>query len=83
MYTHAFQDSAALQPGTFSGILGGPVEDKAAFNNFPHAYGAVERTSSEHKASAFAGWPNFKCTQPSVSSEFGLSLSASTASRAS
>jgi len=33
--------------------LGGPVEDKAAFNNPPYAYGVVERTFSEYKASAF------------------------------
>lgn len=36
-----------------SGVLGGPVEDKAAFNNPPYAYGVVERTFSEYKASAF------------------------------
>ena len=36
-----------------SGVLGGPVEDKAAFNNPPYAYGIVERTFSEYKASAF------------------------------
>lgn len=35
------------------GDLGGPVEDKAAFNNPPYAYGIVERTFSEYKASAF------------------------------
>jgi|GEM_PF-464919 len=46
-----------LQPGTFSGTPGAPVSDKAAFNNFPHAYGAVERTTSEHAASAFSGMP--------------------------
>ena len=33
--------------------LGGPVEEKAAFNNPPYAYGIVERTFSEYKASAF------------------------------
>jgi VCBS repeat-containing protein len=33
--------------------LGGPIEDKAAFNNPPYAYGIVERTFSEYKASAF------------------------------
>ncbi|MDH5711725.1 MAG: Ig-like domain-containing protein [Gammaproteobacteria bacterium] len=33
--------------------LGGPVEEKAAFNNPPYAYGVVERTFSEYKASAF------------------------------
>ncbi len=33
--------------------LGGPVEEKAAFNNPPFAYGVVERTFSEYKSSAF------------------------------
>ena len=32
--------------------LGGPREEKAAFNNPPYAYGIVERTFSEYKASA-------------------------------
>ena len=40
-----------LAPGTFSGVIGSPVETKAAFNNFPYQYGVVERTYSEHKAS--------------------------------
>lgn len=40
-----------LQPGTFSGVPGAPVDQKAAFNNFPYAYGIVERTYSEAKAS--------------------------------
>ncbi len=31
--------------------LGGPVEEKAAFNNPPYAYGIVERTYSEYKSS--------------------------------
>jgi hypothetical protein len=35
------------------GNLGGPVEEKAAFNNPPYAYGMVERTFSEYKASAY------------------------------
>jgi hypothetical protein len=39
-----------LAPGTFSGTPGSPVDGKAAFNNFPFAYGAVERTYSEHAA---------------------------------
>lgn len=43
-----------LAPGTFSGVPGSPVAGKAAFNNFPYAYGVVERTFSEHQASAFA-----------------------------
>ena len=33
--------------------LGGAVENKAAFNNPPYAYGVVERTFSEYKSSAF------------------------------
>jgi hypothetical protein len=40
-------------PVVSSGVLGGPVEDKAAFNNPPYAYGVIERTFSEYKASAF------------------------------
>ncbi|MHC4945876.1 MAG: hypothetical protein ACYTG7_22920, partial [Planctomycetota bacterium] len=38
-------DSA--DPVVASGELGSPVEEKAAFNNFPYQYGIVERTSSE------------------------------------
>jgi hypothetical protein len=34
--------------------VGGPVDEKAAFNNPPYAYGVVERTFSEYKSSA---WP--------------------------
>lgn len=45
-----------LEPGMFSGILGSPVDGKAAFNNAPFAYGMVERTSSEWKASAYPSW---------------------------
>ena len=44
-----------LPPGSFSGVPGAPVEDKAAFNNPPAAYGVVERTFSEHMASGFPG----------------------------
>jgi hypothetical protein len=33
--------------------LGGPVNEKAAFNNPPYAYGVVERTFSEYKSSAY------------------------------
>ncbi|MBZ0153377.1 MAG: hypothetical protein K8J09_17770 [Planctomycetes bacterium] len=40
-----------LAPGTFSGVPGAPVDQKAAFNNFPYQYGVVERTYSEMKAS--------------------------------
>ncbi|MHC4065735.1 MAG: hypothetical protein ACYSUI_14725, partial [Planctomycetota bacterium] len=35
-----------------AGNLGGPIEEKAAFNNPPYAYGIVERTFSEWKAGA-------------------------------
>ncbi len=40
-----------LDPGTYSGVLGSPVEQKAAFNNPPYKFGIVERTYSEWKAS--------------------------------
>jgi hypothetical protein len=46
-----------LEAGSYSGIPGTPVEQKAAFNNFPYQYGIVERTYSEHKASAFPSTP--------------------------
>lgn len=42
------QDGAP--PVVASGILGSPVETKAAFNNFPHQYGVAERTFSEYKS---------------------------------
>ncbi|RKY20668.1 MAG: hypothetical protein DRQ55_06940 [Planctomycetota bacterium] len=44
-------------PGAFSGTPGTPVDGKAAFNNFPYAYGVVERTFSEHQSSAFKTLP--------------------------
>jgi hypothetical protein len=45
------------QPGappviSSGGNLGGPISEKAAFNNPPYAYGIVERTFSEYKAGA-------------------------------
>lgn len=43
-----------LPPGSFSGVPGAPVTSKAAFLNQPYRYGVVERTFSEHQASAFA-----------------------------
>ncbi|HET6202957.1 MAG TPA: hypothetical protein VFI25_09175 [Planctomycetota bacterium] len=43
-----------LAPGTFSGVPGGPVTAKAAFNNFPYRYGILERTYSEFRASALS-----------------------------
>jgi hypothetical protein len=42
-----------LAPGTYSGDPASPVDQKAAFNNFPYQYGVVERTFSEHQASLF------------------------------
>lgn len=46
-----------LPPGQYSGVAGSPVAGKAAFKNAPYAYGIVERTYSEHKASALATTP--------------------------
>jgi hypothetical protein len=43
----------ALPPGSFSGVLGAPVAQKAAFNNPPYAFGVVERTFSEFMASSY------------------------------
>ncbi|TAH35196.1 MAG: hypothetical protein EYC70_13235 [Planctomycetota bacterium] len=40
-----------LPSGSYSGVPGAPVDGKAAFNNFPYAYGIVERTFSEHQSS--------------------------------
>jgi hypothetical protein len=37
-------------PVIADGTLGGPVDGKAAFNNFPYKYGVVERTFSEYKS---------------------------------
>ncbi len=42
------QDTA--DPPVASGVPGGPVADKAAFNNPAYAYGIVERTFSESKS---------------------------------
>jgi hypothetical protein len=46
-------EHGTLPNGLPSPNLGGPVEEKAAFNNPPYAYGVVERTFSEYKASAY------------------------------
>jgi hypothetical protein len=43
-----------LPTGSFSGVPGAPVDQKAAFKNFPFAYGVVERTFSEYKAGALS-----------------------------
>ena len=37
-------------PVVRSGVLAAPVDQKAAFNNFPYQYGIVERTFSEFKS---------------------------------
>jgi hypothetical protein len=37
-----------------SGVLGSPVDGKAAFNNFPYQYGIVERTFSEYYSGALS-----------------------------
>ncbi|MBM3986392.1 MAG: hypothetical protein FJ294_00350 [Planctomycetes bacterium] len=42
-----------LPTGMFNGTLGGPLQQKAALQNAPHKWGVVERTFSEHIASAF------------------------------
>ncbi len=47
-HNNGTQDGAA--PVVASGVPGGPVADKAAFNNFPYQYGIVERTFSEYKS---------------------------------
>lgn len=40
-----------LASGEYSGVLGAPVTEKAAFLNEPHKYGVMQRTASEHRAS--------------------------------
>ncbi|MBA3582544.1 MAG: hypothetical protein H0W44_08860 [Gammaproteobacteria bacterium] len=47
----------ALPLGKFSGVLGDAITNKAAFKNPPYGFGIVERTFSEHMASAF---PNLR-----------------------
>jgi len=47
-HNHGAQPGAP--PVVASGIPGAPVEEKAAFNNFPYQYGIVERTFSEYKS---------------------------------
>jgi hypothetical protein len=45
---HGTQPTA--DPVVANGTLGGSVDGKAAFNNFPYEYGIVERTFSEYKS---------------------------------
>jgi hypothetical protein len=47
-HNHGIQPTA--DPVVASGVPGGPVDAKAAFNNPPYKYGIVERTFSEYKA---------------------------------
>jgi hypothetical protein len=47
-YNYGSQPTA--DPVVADGTLGGPVDGKAAFNNFPYMYGIVERTFSEFKS---------------------------------
>jgi len=54
---HNFGAQTPLPPGTASGDPASPVDEKAAFNAPPYAYGVVERTFSEHQASGYAGLP--------------------------
>jgi hypothetical protein len=49
-----------LPEGSFSGTPGAPVEEKAAFKNFPYRYGVVERTFSEWKSSE---WPTRRVSE--------------------
>jgi hypothetical protein len=46
---------ATADPPIANGVLGGPVDGKAAFNNPPYAYGIVERTFSESKSGRLIG----------------------------
>ncbi|MEJ2350135.1 MAG: multiheme c-type cytochrome [Anaerolineales bacterium] len=45
---------STADPVVASGVLGSPIDGKAAFNNFPYQYGIVERTFSEYFAGALS-----------------------------
>ncbi len=47
---HNWGTQPTADPVVANGVLGGPVDGKAAFNNFPYEYGIVERTFSEYKS---------------------------------
>ena len=66
-----------LAPGDFSGVLGAPVGEQAAFKNPPYAYGVVERTFSEHVASWFYERPLDQVTDLPVDLQAGAILEAS------
>ncbi len=65
-----------LDPGTFSGLPGAPVEEKAAFNNFPYQYGIVERTFSESVASLLSRTPVSSFTDLPIDLQDGAILFA-------
>lgn len=65
-HNHGAQE-IMLEPDTYSGVLGSPVDGKAAFNNQPHTYGVVERTYSEYLSS---NWPTARVNNyPSLPSD--------------
>jgi len=45
---------STADPVVANGVLGGAVDGKAAFNNFPYQYGVVERTYSEYSSGALS-----------------------------
>ncbi len=45
---------STADPVVASGVLGSPVDGKAAFNNLPYQYGVVERTYSEYSSGALS-----------------------------
>ncbi len=51
-HNHGAQTTS--DPVIASGVLGGALETKAAFNNFPYQYGVIERTFSEYSASGLS-----------------------------
>jgi hypothetical protein len=51
-HNNGAQDTS--EPVVSSGALGSPVQEKAAFNNFPFMYGIVERTFSEFKSGSLS-----------------------------
>jgi hypothetical protein len=45
---------STADPVVSSGVPGAPLEEKAAFNNFPYQYGVIEQTFSEYTASSLS-----------------------------
>jgi hypothetical protein len=54
---HNHGKQATADPVNASGVLGSPVDTKAAFNNLPFQYGIVERTFSEYKSGLLSQTP--------------------------